>query len=123
MKLAHSAGKVRVVTFWASWCGPCRRELPLLEGLQRAGWGRVEVFAVNVEERDTFRSLARELRPVALRLTHDEGSRVQKAYGVFGIPYTVVIGRDGRIVDVLPGYGEDSIDEILDGVNAALAAG
>ena len=122
VKLSESAGKVTVVTFWASWCAPCRRELPLLEGLQRAGWGRVQVVAVNIDDRDKFRSMAREMQRLALRLAHDDGNRVQAAFGVLGIPHTVVIGRDGRVLSVQRGYDEESIDEILDDVNAELAA-
>ena len=122
VKVAHSAGKVTVVSFWASWCAPCRRELPLLEGLQRAGWGRVQVVAVNIDERENFRPLARRLASLALKVTHDDGNRVQEAYGVKGIPHTVVIGRDGRVLLVVLGYSEDSIDEILEEVNGELAA-
>ena len=122
VKLAHSAGLVTVVTFWATWCAPCRRELPLLEGLQRAGWGRVQVVAVNIDDRDAFRAIARRLSSLALQVTHDEGNRVQQAYCVKGIPHTVVIGRDGRVLLEVLGYGEDSIDEILEEVNEELAA-
>jgi thiol-disulfide isomerase/thioredoxin len=122
VKVGQSAGKVTVVTFWASWCGPCKRELPMLEGLQRAGWGRVQVVAINIEEREKFRCMAPLLAPLALRVTHDDGNRAQAAYGVNGIPHMVVIGRDGKVIAVHRGFSEDEIDDLLDEVNEGLAA-
>ena len=122
VRIGQSRGMVTVVTFWATWCAPCRRELPLLEGLQRAAWGRVQVIAVNIDERERFRAMARELSSLALKVTHDVDNRVRQAYGVKGIPHTVIIGRDGRVTAVLMGYNDDSIDEILEEVNEDLAA-
>ena len=122
VRIGQSLGKVTVVTFWATWCAPCRRELPLLEGLQRAGWGRVQVVAVNIEERARFRTMARDLSSLAVKFTHDVDNRVREAYDVKGIPHTVVIGRDGRVLSVIMGYGEDAIDEILEDINQELAS-
>ena len=115
------AGKVLVVTFWASWCPPCKRELPLLEGLQRTAKGRVQVVAVNIEDTERFRAVARALKPLALTITHDDGRVSSDAYGVHGIPHLVLIGRDGKVRQVHRGYSEDAIDEILAEINAELA--
>jgi thiol-disulfide isomerase/thioredoxin len=116
------AGKVLVVTFWASWCPPCKRELPLLEGLQRAANGRVQVVAVNIEDADTFRQVARALKPLAITITHDDRRKSSDAYGVNGIPHLVLIGRDGRVLQVHRGYSDEAIDDILAEINAQLAA-
>ncbi len=117
------AGKVLVVTFWASWCGPCKKELPILEGLQNAGKGSIQVVAVNIEERDQFRAVARALSSLKLKLTHDYGKKGSDAYGVNGIPHMVIIGRDGKVINVHRGYGESMLDSIVAEINAALAAG
>jgi thiol-disulfide isomerase/thioredoxin len=116
-------GKVVVVTFWASWCGYCRKELPVLAGLQEAaGKDRVEVVAVNYEDdRDVYRALSRQLKDVRLTMTHDESGRIGEAFGVSGIPHLFVIGKNGKVAFQDTGYGEESIQDILDAVNAALA--
>ena len=52
---SNFAGKILIVTFWASWCGPCQKELPMLEGIQRvAGKDKVQVVAINIEDRDSI---------------------------------------------------------------------
>lgn len=118
------AGKVLVVTFWASWCAPCRKELPMLEGIQQAaGKDKVQVVAINIEDRDVYRKLARRLNSLTLSLNHDAGKKSSEAYGVHGIPHLVLIGRDGKVIAVHRGYSEDSLDSIIAEINRALAAG
>lgn len=116
------AGKILVVTFWASWCGPCKRELPMLEGIQRvAGKDKVQVVAINIEDRDTYRKLARGLHSFAVSINHDTGLKASEAYGVHGIPHLILIGRDGKVIAVHRGYSEDGIDAIIAEINSALA--
>jgi thiol-disulfide isomerase/thioredoxin len=117
------AGKILVVTFWASWCGPCKAELPILENLQNAGKGSIQVVAVNIEERDQFRRVARALSTLKLQITHDNGKWASDAYGVKGIPHMVIIGGDGKVRNVHRGYGEGMIPQLVDEINAALAEG
>jgi len=115
-------GKVVVVTFWASWCGYCRKELPMLGGLQdAAGRDRLEVVAINQDDRDVYRALLRKFKDVQLTMTHDAGGRIGAAYGVTGIPHLLVIGRNGKVAFKATGYGEESMQAILDAVNGALA--
>ena len=114
-------GKVLVVTFWATWCGPCMRELPMLESMQRlAGKDHLQVVAVNIEDNQVFRKVAKRLASFQLTLAHDDFKRGTDAYGVNGIPHMVIIGRDGTILEVHRGYSEDSLDGILAEINAAL---
>lgn len=118
------SGKVLVVTFWASWCAPCRKELPMLEGIQQAaGKDKVQVVAINIEDRDVYRKLARRLGSLTLSLNHDAGKKSSEAYGVHGIPHLVLIGRDGKVIAVHRGYSEESLDSIIAEINRALATG
>ena len=123
LEVPQFKGKVLVVTFWASWCGPCMHELPMLESLQRlAGKDRLRVVAVNIEEMAVFRKISRKLESFELTVAHDDRKRGSDAYGVHGIPHMVIIGRDGTILKVNRGYSESALDSILAEINAALAA-
>lgn len=116
------AGKVIVVSFWATWCPYCLKELPILEGIQKLGGSaQVQVIAVNTESRDVFKRVARELKTMKMKMIYDPGEISAKAYGVKGIPHLVIIGRDGKIIDVYRGYDESSLDGIVADINAALA--
>jgi thiol-disulfide isomerase/thioredoxin len=115
-------GRVVVVTFWASWCGPCRKELPILESVQEQGNGQVQVIAVNIEDPKTFRNAARVLKDQRMQLANDRNGVGQRAYHVKGIPHMMLIGRDGHILDVREGYAEAAIPGIVDEINHALAA-
>jgi thiol-disulfide isomerase/thioredoxin len=115
-------GKVLVVTFWATWCGPCMHELPMLESMQRvAGKERLQVVAVNIEDKQVFRKVAGKLASFSITIAHDDRKRGSEAYGVKGIPHMVIIGRDGKILKVNRGYSEESLDGIITEINAALA--
>lgn len=116
-------GRVMVVTFWASWCGPCRKELTMLEGLQQVAKDRVKVVAVNIEERDVFKAVSRALSSLTVTITNDPRQRYADAYGVNGIPHMVIIGKDGKIISVHRGYNEAALDGLVAEINAALNAG
>jgi peroxiredoxin len=122
LSLAAYTGKVVVLTFWASWCPPCQKEIPILEGIQRvAGKDRIQVIAVNIENRETFRRIAPKMSSLQLTVASDTAKEAQAAYGVNGIPHMVIIDRSGRIVQVHRGYTEEAVDEVLKDVNKALA--
>ncbi len=123
IETSQYVGKVLVVTFWASWCGPCKKELPILEAIQNvAGTDKIQVVAVNIEEREQFIKIARALSSLKLTLTHDTRKRSADAYGVNGIPHLVLIGRDGKVINVRRGYSEEAMDSIIAEINTALAA-
>lgn len=100
ISLANSRGKNLVVSFWASWCGPCRLELPVLRSFyQRAhkADSDFDILTINLDdEREAAQRAANELKlpfPVLL----DPQQKSVHAYGVFGIPMLFVIGKDGRV--------------------------
>ena len=116
-------GKVLVITFWATWCPYCLKELPVLHNIQnKVGRDRLQVIAVNTEDREVFQRAARMMAPFNMLLSRDVEHRSQDAYGVKGIPHLVIVGRDGNIVAVHHGYGEGSLPQIVADINQALAA-
>lgn len=121
VNLAQYAGKAVIVTFWATWCGYCLKELPILENIQnKAGKQQLQVIAVNTESREVFRKAARALKSLSLMVAHDTGSMAFTAYGGTGLPHMAIIGRDGNIIRIYRGYDESSLNAIVKDVNQAL---
>jgi thiol-disulfide isomerase/thioredoxin len=120
--LKDYAGKAVVISFWASWCPYCLKELPILYNIQKAAKGRLQVVAINTEEEEIFEKLSRAMRTLEIGMSYDPDETASAAYGVKGIPHLVVIGRDGRIVEVFRGYGESSLTPIVAAINKAIGA-
>ena len=117
------AGRVMVVTFWASWCGPCRNEMVMLEKLQILAKDRLKIVAVNIEEREVFREVSNALKDFTITITNDPKKYAAQNYGVKGIPHMVIIGKDGKVVTAHAGYSEAALDGLLAEINAELAKG
>lgn len=108
-------GHVVLVNFWATWCGPCRSEMPAIQKAYEVHKGEgLVVWGVNVGETpDQVRSYARELS-LTFPLLLDGDSRISRQYRVFGLPTTVFVGRDGVIRDVAIGkMAPQSLDAYL----------
>jgi peroxiredoxin len=105
LKLSEMRGKVILINFWASWCGPCRQEMPVLDKLYRH-YRPLDftVLGVNVEQNsDKAKSLLKEV-PISFPILFDNENKVSKLYDVKGMPSTVLVDRDGNIRYVHIGY-------------------
>jgi thiol-disulfide isomerase/thioredoxin len=122
VRLSGFRDKVVVVSFFASWCEPCREELPILESLQRAGASKgLQVIAVDSkEDPQVYRSLVKRNPAYQLRFVSDARGGVSNAYGVKAIPHMFLIGKDGKISFVNVGYGKSVINKLIPEVNAVL---
>ncbi|MBI0537007.1 TlpA family protein disulfide reductase [Roseomonas sp. KE2513] len=95
--LADTDGRPRVLNLWATWCPPCRREMPLLAEVSRATPG-VDFLFVNQGEGSA--RIVEYLSREGLELTHvvlDSTSEITRYFGVRGIPVTLFFGADGRM--------------------------
>lgn len=108
-------GRLVVLSFWATWCAPCRKELPRLEQLHRAyAKDGLEIVAVNFGERRLeVRRFLRANPVLTLRVALDPSKAVAKGYGVIGIPATVVLDWNGTVRWTKTGYDESYQEELL----------
>jgi thiol-disulfide isomerase/thioredoxin len=126
-RLADRKGRVVVVEFWATWCGPCLQSMPLVDGVVREFAERgVELLAVNLEElpEQVKATLARHKLKVPVGLDRD--GVVAAKFAVTAIPQTVVIDRDGKVARLFVGGGKEaasSLRKALEEICAGKPAG
>jgi peroxiredoxin len=97
MRLSEQRGNVVLVNFWASWCGPCKEELPKMEQLQQdyqdLGF---TILAVNVDEDSNKANVLLDDIKISYPVLFDPTAKVSKLYDVSAMPTTVIIDRDGK---------------------------
>ena len=105
IKLSELRGQVVMINFWASWCGPCRQEMPLLEQIyqhyQPMGF---TLLGINVEEDSAAADKVLKEIPVSFPVLYDNRNRVSESYQVRAMPSTILIDRDGQVRYLHQGY-------------------
>jgi len=101
-------GNVVLLNFWASWCGPCRLEMPVIEKLHQQFHGKgLRVFGVNDEDIDTIRDYVAE-HEYSFPTLVDTNQQAMSLYRIRGIPTMVVIDREGKIAQYRLGLSRES---------------
>lgn len=105
-----------LVNLWASWCGPCREEMPAVQRFAEANPG-VRVVGVAIDDApDAAREFAREVG-VAFPLGVDRDDRVGDGYGVTGLPMTLLLDRRGRLASTWAGpVTRGDLDDLVSGL-------
>lgn len=119
VSLDQLRGKVVLINFWATWCGPCRKEMPLLDQLQKKysplGF---TLLGVNVEEDGRlFDTFLRDV-PVSFPILLDPANGVSKLYQVEAMPSTVIIDRKGNVRYIHQGYQPGDENKYQDVIRA-----
>jgi thiol-disulfide isomerase/thioredoxin len=98
-RLEDYRGKVLFLNLWATWCGPCRAEMPSMEKLyQRFKDKGLDILAVNIQERKADVEAFMRRNKLTFPAVLDEDGRIARQYGVMGIPTSYILDRQGRVV-------------------------
>ncbi len=117
LRLSEYRGDVVMINFWATWCGPCRQEMPLLDALytryQRVGF---QLLGVNIDD-DSGKAMGMvEELGVSFPVLFDAQKSVSRQYQVEAMPVTVIVDRNGTVRHIhqgyKPGYEEQYLTEI-----------
>ena len=121
VSLAQYKGQVVMLNFWASWCGPCRQEMPLLESIYKK-YNKMgfTMLGVNVEPNSQAANDWLKATPVSFPILYDRDSKVSKLYDVAGMPSTVIIDRNGKLRVLHRGYKPGDENEYLDSIRTLI---
>ena len=120
--LGALTGKVVLVDFWASWCGPCRQEMPVLERLHAkyAKQGLV-IIGVNIDNSAKKMNNFLKASPVSFRIVQDRKLAVAAKYEPETMPSSYFIARDGRVRYVHEGFRRKDAEQLESRIQALLA--
>lgn len=112
LSLSQYRGQVVMINFWATWCGPCRQEMPLLDAMYKK-YNKMgfTLIGVNVEPDSKAAEAFLKTTPVSFPVAFDPDSSVSKLYSVQGMPSSVIIDRKGNARVIHRGYrpGDENV--------------
>jgi thiol-disulfide isomerase/thioredoxin len=124
VRLSNLKGKVVFLNFWATWCPPCREEMPSMEALYRRFRGRdLEFLAVDIQEdKDDVAAFMKQFGltfPAAL----DSTGRISAEYGIRGIPATFIIDKEGGIIASVVGGRDWNTEAVFTALELLISHG
>ena len=107
VELKNYLGKLIILNFWATWCAPCKKEMPTLDNLyQNNNFKNLQVFAVNIEQPNTLKTkkFFSDLNIKKLEIFFDRNLNFVKEFKLRGVPTTILINKKGQEFAKIIGY-------------------
>jgi thiol-disulfide isomerase/thioredoxin len=120
VSLNQFKGKVVLLDFWATWCGPCRMTMPLLENLQKEYPDKMVLLAVNLQESREEVQKYLQAQNLHSQVLLDEEGRVGETYGTASIPMQVLIDKGGIVRYIQIGFSERTIKTLREEIGKLL---
>ena len=122
LDLSAYKGKVVMVDFWASWCGPCRKSFPWLNKMQKEKSGKgLVILGVNVDENSDDAKKFLEKYPASFKLVFDPKGKHPTYYNILGMPTTLIFDRKGVLTHQHVGFKDKKMTEYEQLIDQALA--
>jgi thiol-disulfide isomerase/thioredoxin len=124
-KLPETTGKVVLIDFWASWCGPCQKAFPTLKQLHTTYASRgFLVLALSVDEKKAAMNAFLKKQTPEFPVVRDAKGKLAEAIGLDTVPTSFLVGRDGKVRAIHQGFdGETSAKQLTAEIETALVAG
>lgn len=123
VQLAKLSGKVVYVDFWASWCGPCRQSFPWMNEMQaKYGARGLQIVGINVDAKSEDAKTFLATTPAKFTIAFDPKGATPRQYGIKGMPSSVLIGPDGKVLLEHSGFRDADRAELEAKIQSALGA-
>jgi thiol-disulfide isomerase/thioredoxin len=121
----EAPAKVLIMSFFATYCGPCKKELPYLQALYEAYHDRgLDVFVISIDKEpekiDELKKLGADAK-ITFPILWDRFNMVAKRYNISKLPCLYIVGADKKVINLNVGYGEDASPRLLNWVQTALS--
>lgn len=114
-------GQVLYIDFWASWCGPCKESFPWLNQMHKKFKDKgLTIVGINLDKDKSQADDFLKAHPALFPVFFNADGTLAKKYGVKGMPYTVIIDKNGKIIDSHIGFHADKTDQYIKIIEGAL---
>jgi len=121
LRLSEYRGQVVLINFWASWCGPCRQEMPVLDELHQSYEALgFSVLGINVDKKSEAADKLLKDIPVSFPILYDNSNAASELFNVDAMPYTILVDRDGKMRYLHRGYKRGYEDKYREQIKALI---